>query len=249
MRVPGNGDAGLRARPYNHAGESSSVRMPLEATRKKIAYSSGGTSGLPVRTAAIELIRDLNLRGAVADFGAGKGDMIRSLLGMDRFSSIAAFDLMERPSDIPASVRWCTSDLNQPVDQPPESFDLVTALGLIEYLENPFAFARELYRVLRPKGMAILTTPNNESWRALISLLIRGHFTGFPPMGKNMNLTALVRSDFERILHFARLQDVVFFYSRVGVVPGLRISWQVFSGGILRGKRFSDDLVVACRKP
>jgi 2-polyprenyl-3-methyl-5-hydroxy-6-metoxy-1,4-benzoquinol methylase len=237
-----------RADTLTSAREPPSRQPRIEAIRRKIAYSSDGTSGEPLRTSALDLIRKSDPRGDVADFGAGKGNLIRSLLEMDCFSSITGFDLMERPSDLPANVQWCNTDLNQPVDRPADSFDLIASLGLIEYLENPYAFVRELHRVLRPRGIAILTTPNNESWRALLSLVMRGHFVAFPLMGSNINLTALIRTDFERILHFGGFQDVSFSYSRSGMIPKLTVSWQALSGGMLLGRRYSDDLVVACRK-
>src|SRR5438067_1063856 len=143
--------------------------MQLEAARRTIAESSGGTSSRELRAAAVELVRKMDIRGAVADFGAGKADLTRMFLKMDRFSSVTGFDLMGRPSDLPSHVTWCQADLNRPVACCAGSFELVTSLGLIEYMENPYAFARELHRVLRPEGTAIVTSPNNESWRALIS--------------------------------------------------------------------------------
>jgi 2-polyprenyl-3-methyl-5-hydroxy-6-metoxy-1,4-benzoquinol methylase len=222
--------------------------IQLDTMRRTIAHSSGGTSAATLRSTVLELIGKLDLRGAVADFGAGRGDLIRSLLEMNRFSSIAAFDLMERPSHLPSHVQWCNADMNQPVACAANSFDLVTSIGLIEYLENPYAFARELHRVLRRDGTAILSTPNNESWRALISFVVRGHFMAFPPLGANINLTALVRSDFERILRFAGFSSISFTYTRYGMVPKLLISWQAISCGLLGGIRYSDELLVICRK-
>jgi len=216
--------------------------------RRKIADSSGGTSSSQHRTMALTLIRKLDLRGAVADVGAGKGDLIQSLLEMDRFSSIIGLDLMERPSDLPTRVQWFSTDLNQQIPGDAGSFDLVTSLGLIEYLENPYAFAREIHRVLRPGGTAILATPNNESWRALISLMVRGHFVGFSRSGENINLTALVRSDFEKLLEFAGFAEISFSYTACGMIPKLPVSWQTISGGLLRGVRYSDELVIVCRK-
>ena len=222
--------------------------IQLDEMRRRIADSSGGASSTKLRSTVLELIDKLDLRGAVADFGAGRADLIRSLLEMNRFSSIVGLDLMERPSDLPSRVQWCNADLNQPVAFAAGSFDLVTSLGLVEYLENPYAFARELHRVLRPDGTAILSTPNNESWRALISFVVRGHFVAFPPLGTNINLTALVRSDFERILRFAEFSGAWFTYTGYGMVPKLLISWQAISRGLLGGVRYSDDLVVVCRK-
>jgi 2-polyprenyl-3-methyl-5-hydroxy-6-metoxy-1,4-benzoquinol methylase len=233
------------------AGRQLSDDMPiqLDAMRREIADSSGGASSAKLRATVLELIGKLDLRGSVADFGAGRADLIRSLLEMDRFSSIVGLDLMERPLDLPSHVQWCNMDLNKAVAFAAGSFDLVTSLGLVEYLENPYAFARELHRVLRPDGTAILTTPNNESWRALISFVVRGHFAAFPPLGVNISLTALVRSDFERILRFAGFSGACFTYTGYGMVPKLLVSWQAISCGLLGGLRYSDDLVVVCRKP
>src|SRR6516164_4207981 len=111
--------------------------IQLDAMRRRIADSSGGASSKQLRSTVLALIGKLDLRGAIADFGAGRGDLIRSLLEMNRFSSIVGLDLMERPSDLPSQVQWCNVDLNRPPDFAAGSFDLVTSLGLVEYLENP----------------------------------------------------------------------------------------------------------------
>lgn len=46
------------------------------------------------------------------------------------------------------------------VSFPNESFDVVHASHLIEHLTEPESFLRELHRLLKPKGRAIITTPN-----------------------------------------------------------------------------------------
>jgi ubiquinone/menaquinone biosynthesis C-methylase UbiE len=43
---------------------------------------------------------------------------------------------------------------------PDESFDIVTSFQVLEHVPDPFAYLREIARVIRPAGMAILTTPN-----------------------------------------------------------------------------------------
>lgn len=42
------------------------------------------------------------------------------------------------------------------------SCDVVSAIEVIEHLEDPSAFLAEVRRVLRPKGVLVLTTPNAE---------------------------------------------------------------------------------------
>ena len=43
----------------------------------------------------------------------------------------------------------------------PKSFDVVTAIEVIEHIDNPELALKEIHRVLKNKGTFIMTTPNN----------------------------------------------------------------------------------------
>ena len=49
---------------------------------------------------------------------------------------------------------------------PPDYFDLILASHLIEHLNNPASFVREAWRILRPGGRFLLTTPNIAGFQA-----------------------------------------------------------------------------------
>ena len=49
---------------------------------------------------------------------------------------------------------------------PAESFDLALASHLLEHLNNPRAFIRETWRVMRPGSYLLLTTPNIDGFQA-----------------------------------------------------------------------------------
>jgi len=60
---------------------------------------------------------------------------------------------------------------------PEGSFDVLLASHLIEHLNDPMSFLKEVYRVLKPSGRAFITTPNingfqarlfKENWRSAI---------------------------------------------------------------------------------
>jgi SAM-dependent methyltransferase len=53
------------------------------------------------------------------------------------------------------------------------SFDVVFAHGVLQYTHNPHQMAREIHRVLKPGGEAILMVYNRYSWLNLLSKLFR----------------------------------------------------------------------------
>jgi 2-polyprenyl-3-methyl-5-hydroxy-6-metoxy-1,4-benzoquinol methylase len=130
------------------------------------------------------------------------------------------------------------------------SFDAVLLVEVIEHLENPRFVARELFRLLRPRGTLILTTPNNESWHALISVAVRGHLVAFEDADCPAHITPLLRADLRHILQEAGFDPPLFAFTDHGVVPKrTRVTWQRLSFGRLRGLRFSDNLLCVARRP
>lgn len=156
---------------------------------------SQGTSDDAIYAAIEQRIRLLSAGGPVLDFGAGTGQMTRRLAASGQFATVTGADLYGRGPETPSSIAWIEADLNEPLPCPPGSFDTIVAAEVIEHLENPRAVARELFRLLRPGGTLVLSTPNNESIRALAALTARGHFVAFGENSYPAHITALTRTD------------------------------------------------------
>jgi 2-polyprenyl-3-methyl-5-hydroxy-6-metoxy-1,4-benzoquinol methylase len=73
-------------------------------------------------------------------------------------------------------------DLNKPVSFK-KQYDVIIAIEIIEHLENPWAFLREIGALLKKGGLAVVSTPNINSVRDRIFFLIEGYHIYFGARG------------------------------------------------------------------
>lgn len=63
-------------------------------------------------------------------------------------------------------------DLNLNIDWPDNYFDVICANQVIEHLQDADNFFSEIYRVLKPKGYAVISTENASSWCNIFASLL-----------------------------------------------------------------------------
>jgi ubiquinone/menaquinone biosynthesis C-methylase UbiE len=94
------------------------------------------------------------------DIGSGTGELIKLLLKQlnTKTSCCDYTDELMQLSDQKVDI----VDLNKKKVLPynDKTFDIVTATEVIEHLEDFRAIIREIYRVLKPGGVCVLSTPN-----------------------------------------------------------------------------------------
>jgi SAM-dependent methyltransferase len=120
-------------------------------------------------------------KGKILDLGCGEG----------YFSSILGEKLIEQECVLQEHMFACDlfpgefkydriscdhCDFNLPFPYENNTFDAVCSIEVVEHLENIFHFSRELYRILKPGGVAIITTPNVMN----INSRLKTFATGFP---------------------------------------------------------------------
>jgi 2-polyprenyl-3-methyl-5-hydroxy-6-metoxy-1,4-benzoquinol methylase len=228
---------------------SDKLNSILKTQRQIAAEASGGISSETIYSLFERIVVKLDLRGDLLDYGAGMGDLIRRLQRLGRFNQITGVDIMARPVDLDHSIKWLSEDLNNTIDIADESFDVIVSAEVIEHLENPRAVAREWHRLLRRGGTLLFSTPNNESWRALVSLIWLGHFVQFRDEAYPAHITPLLRKDIERVLAEAGFSAPTFVFTDDGGIPKFpKLQWRTISGGLLKGLRYSDNILAIAQK-
>lgn len=135
-----------------------------------------------VHAAAAEEVRAaIGTAGRVLDLGAGQGALSQRL--SDAGYDVVAVDLSD--------ANWAAPDVQCTVVDIETSwrtlhelgpFDAVCVVEVIEHLENPRAFLRQLFRLpLREGAPVVITTPNPLDTFSCISLFTRGWLNWFSP--------------------------------------------------------------------
>jgi methionine biosynthesis protein MetW len=113
----------------------------------------------------------------VVDLGCGDGAWIESV--RRRYTRAVGIDIGDAASTLRGGSiegwEFLQMDLNQgALPLPDGSADGVRANQVIEHVANPLQFVKEAWRVLRPGGVFVATTPNIRYLRHIVNLVIKG---------------------------------------------------------------------------
>lgn len=122
------------------------------------------------------------------DVGSGRGQLIKQM--QERFGvTSSACDYTDTLMQLPGQKVDVANLNHEGLPYPDKSFDIVTATEVIEHLEHYRETVREFYRVLKPGGVCILSTPNILNIKSRLRFLTCGFWNLFGPLPvKNSNL-------------------------------------------------------------
>jgi len=121
---------------------------------------------------------EFNPHSKVVDLGCGNGKFsikVKEKIGCEKIfggdiSEKALKDAKKR------KVIVKKADLNHTLPLKTESFDVVVSSQVIEHLFYPVKFMKDIHRILKPNGYAVISTENLASWDNISAL-----FFGYTP--------------------------------------------------------------------
>ena len=131
-----------------------------------------GKSRVRARNMVIKILENCGGgRGTVLDAPAGNGEISKKL--QDAGFKVYAADI--KPELFKLRGVHCEKvDLNGKLPYKDEFFDYILNSNGIEHLEDQYTFVRECYRLLKPRGKLLITTPNLLNLKARVANLLLG---------------------------------------------------------------------------
>ena len=217
------------------------------------ALQSGGESNDAIYRAAAHALRRLVARRhrglspprLLVDVGCGSGNfrdfaapLTDEYVGVD----------VVRHRRLRHDLRFLQADLDaQCIPLPDGCAAIVTAIEVIEHLDSPRAFCRELVRILAPGGCLVVTTPNQASASSVLSLAVTGQFPAFQEASYPVHRTALLPVDLERIAAECGLGRIEIHYSQRGRIPLTTLHYPTLLSRALPRALSDNVLMVGCK--
>jgi 2-polyprenyl-3-methyl-5-hydroxy-6-metoxy-1,4-benzoquinol methylase len=143
----------------------------------------------------------------ILDVGCGTGAWLARLHGQG-FSNLTGLDLDMQQVGVDG-VKVHQADLNKPdwagLTGP---YKLITAIEVIEHIENIGVFLDRLEALLAPDGVILLTTPNVESLASRLRFLVLNELKQFDTLGDPTHIFPVLTHTLPRFLARRSLYEV-----------------------------------------
>ncbi len=123
--------------------------------------------------AILECIETVDVPVSVLDCGCDNGEWTLRLGTKAGRAKLFGIEIIEQSvfKARDKGVRCICSDLNRQFPFQDKSMDIIHANQVIEHLHDTDMFVREIKRLLKPGGYAVICTENLSSWHNIISLM------------------------------------------------------------------------------
>lgn len=106
-----------------------------------------------------KIMRHIPRGACILDLGCGWSGKLLQKIEPD-ISSGVGVDISVSPAGKDPKIQLVAHNLNETLPFPDGKFDVATSLANLEHLENPRQSLAEIFRVLKPGGILLLTAPS-----------------------------------------------------------------------------------------
>lgn len=111
----------------------------------------------------------------ILDLGCGDGSFTSKIKKLNQEKiEIYGVDIQIKAGIKDKEIKSIRADLDYPLPFKRNIFDIITANQVIEHLNYPINFLKEMKRIIKPNGTIVLSTENLSSWDNIIALIL-GH--------------------------------------------------------------------------
>lgn len=123
----------------------------------------------------------------ILDFGCGEGALSQRLYDIGQRKSLGwnVRSVDVNAEDFKAKTKFMQLDFNDQeavsafIAENEERYDLVLGVEVIEHVENPWEYIRNLQRLSKKGGYILVSTPNITSWYSRVMFFFYGRFHQF----------------------------------------------------------------------
>jgi SAM-dependent methyltransferase len=219
--------------------------MENNANHEHFAQESKGISDNSIYQHILSRI-DFNSHRKVLDIGCGAGHLLRIIKSKSRSATFYGVDLIQYPEA--DHFELIKQNLNEVFNFDISDLDLVISTEVIEHLENPRLFLRELAKKTKSQGKIILTTPNPYSFLSLLSFCLKGFHSSFGPKDYPAHISPITPYQMKNMISEIEgicLEEISYIPN--GRIPGTGIRYTKLLP-FLKGSRFSDNYCCVIKK-
>jgi ubiquinone/menaquinone biosynthesis C-methylase UbiE len=120
----------------------------------------------------------------ILDLGAGTGYFSSLLYNTLKSKSLNPEEIIQASDYYPENFKFdklsCQfGDFNTGLPYEDNTFDVVCSIEVIEHIEDQFQLMREIFRIIKPGGILVLTTPNIMNINSRLAFLGHGLYLQF----------------------------------------------------------------------
>jgi 2-polyprenyl-3-methyl-5-hydroxy-6-metoxy-1,4-benzoquinol methylase len=185
-----------------------------------------GNSDFSVKKMAINALNTLPIDhfDTLVDIGSGSGTFSRLMAQQVKHTIL--LDAYP-PQNLGPGFTCYACDLNGVWPLKQGGVSLAVALEVIEHLENPRHFFRELNRILVIDGYVFISMPHNTNFFARLLFLMKGKHRYFQDNAYPAHITPLLAVDIHRITKETGFKLLSVHYNYLDVLPGLKFNFHI----------------------